>query len=80
MTGGADAATVWGGGFGWANRPCTRRARPTAATVTAATDLTVLVIGAREFASIIDEVPPIAHKLLRALAEKVRAPDAKAYG
>jgi CRP-like cAMP-binding protein len=53
---------------------------PRTATVQAATDLTVLVIGAREFAAIIDDVPPIAHKLLRALAEKVRNLDAKAYG
>jgi CRP/FNR family transcriptional regulator, cyclic AMP receptor protein len=53
---------------------------PRTATVTATSDLTVLVIGAREFAAIIDEVPPIAHKLLRSLAEKVRALDAKAYG
>ena len=38
---------------------------PRTATVVAATDLKVLVIGAREFAAILDEVPPIAHKLLQ---------------
>jgi CRP-like cAMP-binding protein len=53
---------------------------PRTATVTATTDLTVLVIGAREFAAIVDEVPPIAHKLLRSLAERVRALDTKAFG
>ena len=46
----------------------------------AATDLTVLVIGAREFAGIVDEVPSIAHKLMKSLATKIRELDAKAFG
>src|SRR6187399_1003773 len=45
---------------------------PRTATVTATSDLTVLVIGAREFAGIVDDVPPLARKLLRSLAEKIR--------
>lgn len=53
---------------------------PRTATVTAASDLSVLVIGAREFAGIVDEVPPIAHKLMRALAARVRELDQKTYG
>lgn len=53
---------------------------PRTATVTAATPLSVLVIGAREFSGIVDDVPPIAHKLLKALAGRVRELDAKAYG
>ena len=53
---------------------------PRTATVTAATDLSVLVIGAREFSGIIDEVPPIAHKLLKSLAGLIRELDAKTYG
>lgn len=53
---------------------------PRTATVKAETDLSVLVIGAREFAGIIDEVPPIAHKLLKALASRVRDLDQKAFG
>lgn len=53
---------------------------PRTATVTAATDMKVLVIGAREFAGIIDDVPPIAHKLLKALAARIRDLDAKTYG
>jgi CRP-like cAMP-binding protein len=53
---------------------------PRTATVTAKTDLKVLVLGAREFAAIIDEVPPLAHKLMRSLAAKVRELDTKAYG
>jgi CRP/FNR family cyclic AMP-dependent transcriptional regulator len=53
---------------------------PRTATVTATTPLKVLVIGAREFAGVIDEVPPIAHKLLMALAALVRELDTKLYG
>jgi CRP/FNR family transcriptional regulator, cyclic AMP receptor protein len=53
---------------------------PRTATVTAGTDLTVLVLGAREFAGIIDEVPSISHKLMKALAGRIRELDAKAFG
>lgn len=53
---------------------------PRTATVTATTDLKVLVIGVREFAAILDDVPTIAHKLMRALASLVRELDAKTYG
>ena len=53
---------------------------PRTATVAAVTPLTVLVIGAREFAGILDEVPPIAHKLLKSLAGMVRELDTKTYG
>lgn len=53
---------------------------PRTATVTASTDLEVLVIGVREFAAILDDVPAIAHKLMRALASLVRELDAKTYG
>lgn len=53
---------------------------PRTATIVAETDLTALVIGVREFAAIIDEVPPIAHKLLQALAARIRALDTQIYG
>ena len=53
---------------------------PRTATVTATTDLDVLVIGAREFASILDDIPAISHKMLKALAARIRELDAKAYG
>lgn len=53
---------------------------PRTATVVAGTDLKVLVIGAREFAAIVDEVPPIARKLLKALATRIRDLDTKTYG
>ena len=53
---------------------------PRTASVIAITDLRVLVIGAREFAGIIDEVPPIAHKILQSLAAKVRELDTQIFG
>ncbi|MFZ6004440.1 MAG: cyclic nucleotide-binding domain-containing protein [Actinomycetota bacterium] len=53
---------------------------PRTATVTAVTDIDVLVLGAREFAGILDEVPPIAHKLLKSLASRIRELDTKTYG
>jgi len=53
---------------------------PRTATVVADTELSALVIGVREFSSIVDEVPSIAHKLLRALATRIRDLDTKIYG
>jgi CRP/FNR family cyclic AMP-dependent transcriptional regulator len=53
---------------------------PRTATVTAETPLTVLVLGPREFSSILDSVPGMSHKLLATLASRVRDLDAKAYG
>jgi len=53
---------------------------PRTATVTAVEDIDVLVLGAREFAGLVDEVPPIAHKLLKALAARIRDLDSKTYG
>lgn len=53
---------------------------PRTATVTAESDMKVLVLGAREFSAIIDDVPAISHKLLKALAGRVRDLDAKTYG
>jgi CRP-like cAMP-binding protein len=50
---------------------------PRNATVTAATPMELLVLGQREFASIIDEVPGFAHKLLAGLAHRLREYDAK---
>jgi len=53
---------------------------PRTATVTADGPLKVLVLGAREFAGIVDEVPPIAHKLLKSLAARIRELDTKTFG
>jgi CRP-like cAMP-binding protein len=53
---------------------------PRTATVTAETPLTVLVLGPREFSSVLDAVPGLSHKLLTTLATRVRDLDTKAYG
>lgn len=53
---------------------------PRTATIVAESEITALVIGVREFASIIDEVPTIAHKLLRSLAARIRELDTQIYG
>jgi CRP-like cAMP-binding protein len=53
---------------------------PRTASVIAATPLTVLVLGPREFNGVLDEVPTLAHKVLEALASRVRELDARTYG
>lgn len=52
---------------------------PRSATVVADTELRLLVVGQREFNGVLDEVPGLAHKLLRAMATRLRDADAKAY-
>jgi CRP-like cAMP-binding protein len=54
--------------------------QPRNATVTAATDMELVVLGQREFAGLIDEVPGFARKLLATLANRVREADAKTIG
>src|SRR5262245_46999273 len=53
---------------------------PRTATVTAKTPLTVLVLGPREFSGLLDEVPTLNHKILAALAGRVRELDSRTYG
>ena len=53
---------------------------PRTATVTADTPMTVLVLSAREFGGVIEEVPGLAHKLLIELAKRVRELDRQIYG
>jgi CRP-like cAMP-binding protein len=53
---------------------------PRTATVIARTPMTVLVLGQREFSGVLDSVPGLAHKLLAALATRIRDLDEKAYG
>ncbi|MGK2929134.1 MAG: cyclic nucleotide-binding domain-containing protein [Acidimicrobiales bacterium] len=53
---------------------------PRTATATADGPVDLLVIGPREFAAMLDDVPSINHKLLRSLATMVRDLDAKTYG
>ncbi len=50
---------------------------PRNATVTAETPMEVVVLGQREFAGLVDDVPGFARKLLAALAGRVRENDAK---
>jgi CRP/FNR family cyclic AMP-dependent transcriptional regulator len=52
---------------------------PRTASVIAVTPLQVLVLGQREFAGLLDEVPGLAHKVLANLAAWVRELDAKTY-
>ena len=51
---------------------------PRSATVIADTDMTLVVLGQREFLGVIDEVPAMAHKLLAALAGRLRDADSRA--
>ena len=51
---------------------------PRTATVVAETDLRLLVLGQREFNGLLDEVPGLAHKVLRTMAGRLREADAKA--
>lgn len=43
------------------------------ATVTAETDMDLLVLDSRSFSTLIEEVPSVARKVLRAMAERLRA-------
>jgi CRP/FNR family transcriptional regulator, cyclic AMP receptor protein len=52
---------------------------PRNATVVSETPMTLLVLGQREFSGILDEVPALTHKLLAAMAARLRESDAKAY-
>jgi CRP-like cAMP-binding protein len=51
---------------------------PRSATVVAETDMELVVIGQREFVSVLDEVPAVAHKLLVSMAARLREADSKA--
>ena len=53
---------------------------PRTATVEATTPMTLLVLTAREFSGVVDEVPGLAHKLMSALASRIRELDGKVYG
>lgn len=53
---------------------------PRTATVTALSDMTVLVLSAREFSGVIEEVPGLAQKMLAQLAGRVRELDRQVYG
>ena len=50
---------------------------PRNATVTADTEMELLVLGQREFSGLLDEVPGMAHKVLASMAERLYEADAK---
>jgi len=50
---------------------------PRNATVTAESDMELVVLGQREFAGLIDEVPGFARKLLAGMAKRLRDADAR---
>jgi CRP/FNR family transcriptional regulator, cyclic AMP receptor protein len=50
---------------------------PRNATVVAETDMDLVVLGQREFAGIVDEVPGFARKLLSGMAHRLREADAR---
>jgi CRP-like cAMP-binding protein len=45
---------------------------PRSATVTAETDMRLLVLGSREFSSLVAEVPSVSRRIMRVLAERLR--------
>jgi CRP/FNR family transcriptional regulator, cyclic AMP receptor protein len=52
--------------------------QPRSATVVSDTDMTLLVLDQRRFNGLLDEMPTLAHKLLAAMAQRIREADAKA--
>lgn len=51
---------------------------PRSATVSSDSEMHLLVLGQREFNGVIEAVPTLAHKLLSALARRLREADTKA--
>lgn len=51
---------------------------PRTATVTADQPTQLIVLGQRQFMALLDQVPPVAHKLLVAMATRLREADSKA--
>jgi CRP-like cAMP-binding protein len=50
---------------------------PRSATVTAESDMHLLVLGSREFSALINEVPTVAVRMMRGLAERLRAAEGR---
>lgn len=53
---------------------------PRTATVVAGTDVTALVLQARQLKGIVDEMPSVANKMLESLARRLRESNRKLYG
>ncbi len=52
--------------------------RPRSATVVSDSEMLLLVLGQRQFNGILDAVPALSHKLLAAMATRLRESDQKA--
>lgn len=52
--------------------------KPRSATVVSDTDMVLLVLDQRRFNGLLDELPTLSHKLLAAMAQRIRDADAKA--
>lgn len=52
---------------------------PRSATVVADTEMDLLVLPAREFTSVLEDIPSMAVRLLEAMAKRLRDADDKAY-
>ncbi len=52
---------------------------PRSATVTADTEMELLVLGQREFNGVLDAVPALSRKLLAAMAARLREADTRAF-
>lgn len=50
---------------------------PRSATVTADSDMTLLVVSSREFKPLLEDVPGMAMGIMKALAQRLRAADSK---
>ena len=50
---------------------------PRSASIAAETDMTLLVLGQREFSGLLDEIPGLAHKILSTMAARLREADSK---
>ncbi len=53
---------------------------PRTATVVADGEMVLFVLGARQFAGVLDEVPSLSRKVMKALAGRVRDLDSKMFG
>jgi CRP-like cAMP-binding protein len=52
--------------------------RPRSATVTSETEMTLLVLGQRQFNGVLDAVPALSRKMLAAMATRLREADERA--
>ena len=52
---------------------------PRTATVVADEDMTLFVLGARQFAAVLEDVPTLSRKIMASLAGRVRELDSKLY-